>query len=275
MSLSYVHRYHAGHFSDIHKHLILLAVLQSLQKKETPFCVLDAFSGEGLYDLQSDESQKLKEYLKGIGTILRDLNPPRLVQSLLEVVKTLPPHHYPGSPFMIQHFLRDQDSAHLIEKHPAAFSVLEQHFGKSKRLHVHERDAYEAMNGLIPFKEKRGLVFIDPSYEVKMEYQLIAEAVNRLYQKFANGIFLIWYPLLHNMNYHLQLIDILKNGPAQKLYCFEWTPFKVASNNSAAKGIYGSGVLLINPPWGVDELVNSTFEHLKNTVYPDSHMETW
>lgn len=271
MSLSYVHRYHAGHFSDIQKHLVLIAVLQTLHKKETPFCVLDAFSGEGLYDLESEQSQKIKEYLKGIGTILRDLNPPSLVKSLMDILKTLPPHHYPGSPYIIQHFLRDQDTAHLIEKHPAAFSVLKQHFGKSNQLHTHERDAYEGMNALIPFKEKRGVVFIDPSYEVKMEYQLIAEAVNRLIQKFANGIFLIWYPLLYNMNYHLQLIDILNQGPATKLWRFEWTPFKVIEQ----KGIYGSGVLLINPPWGVDEVVTSTFEHLKETVYPDSHMEAW
>ncbi|MFO1257584.1 MAG: 23S rRNA (adenine(2030)-N(6))-methyltransferase RlmJ [Gammaproteobacteria bacterium] len=318
MSLSYVHRYHAGHFSDIHKHLVLIAVLQALRKKETPFCVLDAFSGEGLYDLHSDESQKLKEYLKGIGYILSDHSPSELVQSLIQIIQTLPPHHYPGSPFIIQQFLRQQDAAHLIEKHPTALSVLKQYFGKSNQLHVHGRDAYEAMNGLIPFKEKRGLVFIDPSYEVKIEYQLIAEAVNRLLQKFANGIFLIWYPLLHNMDYHLQLIDILKHGPATKVWRFEWTPFKAnapensavkgkcpqqmifrvgakppsnrsvhqvhedcevgAGNtpeNSAVKGIYGSGVVIINPPWGVDEQVINTFEHLKNSVYPDSHMESW
>lgn len=63
---SYQHRYHAGNFADIHKQLVLIAVLEALQKKETPFCVVDAFAGEGVYDLNSKEASKNKEYLTGL-----------------------------------------------------------------------------------------------------------------------------------------------------------------------------------------------------------------
>lgn len=270
MSLSYVHRYHAGHFADIHKHAVLISVLKSLIKKETPFTVLDAFSGEGFYNLDTPESQKLKEYALGLDYISRQVSPTPLIATLLEIIKTLPKHYYPGSPAIIQHFLRSQDSAHLIEKHPQAFAALKQNFRRVDQLHLHERDAYEAMNALIPFKNKRGLVFIDPSYEIKSEYEGIGNCVNQLYKKFSNGIYLIWYPILINMDYQTKLIESINSGAIQKVWRFEWTPFKTAPDQ---RGMCGSGVIMVNAPWGADEEIINTFQNLKQTVYPDSIME--
>src|SRR5438105_4537119 len=115
---SYIHRYHAGGFADVHKHLVLIALLEALHKKSTPFGVLDTHAGEGFYDLQCEESQKLGEYKQGIAPLQALTNPPPLVSALLALVAG---SIYPGSPAIIAHYLREQDNAIAVEGHPQAF----------------------------------------------------------------------------------------------------------------------------------------------------------
>ncbi len=259
---SYQHRYHAGSFADLHKHLILLSILENLQQKPAPFCVLDAFAGEGLYDLASKESQKIKEYAHGFGQILQALHPPPLIKKLLEIAAHYPSSEesliYPGSPALIQHYLREQDRAIFIENHPQAFTVLQNNFGRVRHIHLHKRDAIEGLNALIPFKEKRGLVFIDPSYEVKEEYQTIGALVPKLYAKFPTGIYVIWYPILKE-GYHQVLLKALDKAKLEKTWCFEWSPFK----NAPTQRMQGSGIFVINPPWKMQSTVQVHFEYLK------------
>ena len=173
---SYQHRYHAGNFADIHKHLVLTAILHSFLKKETPFAVLDAFAGEGVYDLQSQESQRNKEYLQGfaaLGAIPENL-------TLFQEINAIAGNYqgpgrslvYPGSPAIINHYLRSQDRGIYIENHPQAYRELSRYFRDKENAHLHRRDGFEAIHGLIPFPEKRGLIFINPSYEVKQEYEI-------------------------------------------------------------------------------------------------------
>ena len=159
---SYQHRYHAGNFADLHKHVVLLAILEILQKKDSPFCVLDAFAGEGIYNLNSKESQKNKEYLSGLGEIQKVETLPYFTNELLKLVndyqiddETL---MYPGSPAIIYANLRPQDHAICIENHPQAYMQLRRNFGGKQQIHAHKRDSIEAINALVPFKEKRGLI---------------------------------------------------------------------------------------------------------------------
>jgi len=247
---SYQHRYHAGNFADLHKHIVLLAVLHSLQQKNTPFCVLDAFAGEGIYDLNCNESQKNKEYLHGFAMFkknLKILNVPYFIQELLKISKKYQngnqPLIYPGSPAIIYSNLRSQDQAIFIENHPQAYTQLKKHFGKQKQIHIHKRDGIEAIKALLPFKEKRGLILIDPSYEVKEEYNTICSLVTQTSMKFSQYIYMIWYPLLQE-NRHIKLRTELQHVFCNNIWQHEWIPEEINMNS-----MYGSGIIIINPPY--------------------------
>jgi 23S rRNA (adenine2030-N6)-methyltransferase len=266
--LSYQHRYHAGCFADIHKHLILVAILQHLQKKESPFGVLDLYAGEGLYDLRSAESQKNGEYRQGFSRLLKKVAMPKLVQAFLGAVDQYNPaeekRFYPGSPAIINHFLRENDRGIFCELHPQALLALKANFAKVPNCHVHERDANEAMRALLPLKEKRGLIFIDPSYEIKTEYQTIAEKVINIYPQFSQGIYAIWYPLLPT-GYHAQLLEAFKAANFPSMWSCEW----IADHRKERTGMYGSGMIVINPPWQLDVVIKDTFKSLHENLFVD------
>lgn len=262
---SYQHRYHAGGFSDIHKHLTLIALLSHLHKKTTPFCVLDGYAGEGIYDLDSKESKKIGEYKKGILPLLDAKQPPPLVQNFLNLFKECNAgseyRYYPGSPAIIAHYLRPTDRAIFIEGHESAFTELSHQFRANPQTHLHRRDAIEGIKGLLPFKEKRGLVFIDPSYEVKTEYQQIEALIVECAELFPQATYAIWYPILPE-NYHTVLLNKILRSTLQKVWFSEWFP-----DPKATKGLLGSGMLIVNLPWQVDTLLNETFKWLNRNVF--------
>jgi 23S rRNA (adenine2030-N6)-methyltransferase len=262
---SYIHRYHAGSFSDVHKHLVLTAILLQLRKKETPFCVLDTHAGEGFYDIHSPESQKTTEFTLGFRKLLDLENPPELIQTYLEVIQACNPgtskHIYPGSPGITEHFLRANDRALCVEGHPQAIEQLRQNFKRNSSVHIHNRDSLEALVGLVPFKEKRGLIFIDPSYEVKTEYKTLAKTLLSAYEKFPQGIYAIWYPLLEANN-HIDMLSVIQRSSLTKVWYCEW--FHYPSEN---KKIQGSGMVIVNMPWQMDKLLNETFAWLNRNVF--------
>lgn len=261
---SYQHRYHAGNFADIHKHVILIAVLEALRKKATPFCVLDAFAGEGVYNLTSKESQKNREYLAGFNQMqtLAGTTAPNFIQELLHTAKIYQDQQrdpqaivYPGSPAIIYSKLRAQDRAIFIENHPAAYLELKNQFRGKTQAHIHKRDGMEATHALIPFKEKRGLIFIDPSYEVKEEYKTIGKLVYQAWSKFPQGIYLVWYPLLSESR-HISLCQELQQK-FQNIWQHEWLP-----NHNDTAGLRGSGVIMVNPPWNLDLELHDSLQFL-------------
>lgn len=263
---SYQHRYHAGNFADVHKHLVLVNILEYLQKKETAFCALDLHAGEGIYDLQSAASKKTGEHLQGIVPLLTNKNTPRpaLIEKYINIVRQAAPapHSYPGSPAILGAMLRENDRGLLVEGHPQAFESLSKHFSRHARLHLHDRDSFEALQALVPFKEKRGLIFVDPSYEVKNEYAKISQAVLQAYEKFNQGIYAIWYPLLPAQEQTVLLTHI-KRAKCPKVICMEWIP--VAKQTT---GLYGSGMIVINPPWQMRDQLQQAFAWLNQHVYP-------
>lgn len=263
---SYLHRYHAGSFADVHKHLILVTLASHLQKKDTPFAILDTHAGEGLYNLKSAESQKNAEYKRGLSPLLKIENPPPLLKDYLEII-----HHfnteegkqiYPGSGAIIKQFLRNEDRGILVEGHPRVITTLREHFGKDRQLHIHERDSMEALKALVPFKEKRGLIFIDPSYEVKTEYKDLVKNLAQAYERFPQGIYAIWYPLLPAAQHQDMLNRIQRTNFTKVWYC-EWTPYP----EQEPQGLYGSGMVIINTPWQLDTDVKTLFKWLNKNVY--------
>jgi 23S rRNA (adenine2030-N6)-methyltransferase len=230
-----------------------------LKKKDKPFCVLDAFAGEGLYNLNSKESQKNQEYLYGFDLIRKLLMIPNFAKELLNIAENYQTTDnafiYPGSPTIINAKLRLQDKAIFIENHPQAYAKLRKYFSKYKQVHIHRRDGLEAINALIPFKEKRGLIFIDPSYEIKEEYKTISDVVQRAYQKFPHGIYMLWYPLLQEAR-HTILLKELK-CICDNIWKHEWKPRSCSLNS-----MYGSGVMVFNPPWQFETIVQEDLDFL-------------
>jgi len=246
---SYQHRYHAGSFSDIHKHLILFQILAALQKKETPFCAVDAFAGEGIYDLTCPEALKTREFETGYqgARDIEGLQPLRDLASHYEVYGFAAP--YPGSPAIIASMLRPQDQAIFIENHPQAFEVLSSYF-RDPQIKVQKKDAYDAMDALLPLRQSRGVILLDPSYEVKDEYTWVPQALKKALFKYRQGIYMVWYPLLKE-GFHLQMVQDIKNLDCPNFWISEIEVFAP----SEVRGIYGSGVLVLNMPYEVQGFV--------------------
>lgn len=256
--LSYQHGYHAGNFADVHKHSILCLVLESLRQKDKPFIGLDIYAGRGRYNLDGSQAQKTGEFINGIARLWPESKAiawPESLQHYRNTLNTLNPdqtlQYYPGSPTLIHQALRDNDQLQLCELHPAELAALhiwQQHYPNAR---IHERDAHEALKALMPPPIKRGLVLIDPSYEIKSEYLAIAQLTLEAVRKWPQGIFIIWYPILA-ANRHRDMIIRLQQRCKLPMLASELQIAPVNPDETFGGGMIGSGMLIINPPWQLD-----------------------
>ncbi len=202
--LSYQHHYHAGSLTDIHKHRLLISLLGYLTKKERPITYMETHSGRAFYDTSCAEAQKTGEAAIGIEKLILDQGKQ---DQYIDLVKQLrlemqQPSFYPGSPLIAKKLMRDQDVLFLMELHPGEIKYLyDLKKLKGPKTHIHHRDGYEGVLALSPPKNRRGLVLIDPSYEIKSEYDQVANFCTRLYKKWPEAIIMIWYPIL-KQGYH-------------------------------------------------------------------------
>ena len=264
--LSYQHRYHAGNFADVHKHLILTAVLQSLLRKPAPIAVIDTHAGEGLYDLTSDEAARNREFEDGIERLLETPDPPETVRIYLDCVRAENPagtlERYPGSPRIAEHLTRPGDDIILAELHPQAIALLGRTFAKSPRVHVHRRDGFEGLSALVPPAQKRGIVLIDPAYEKKSDYRATVQTIERARKRWSTGVYIVWYPLLP-AGRHEDLLSAFNESGIRKILRSEWHH----RPSGGERGLYGSGMILINPPWKVDDEIRAVTDWLLDTGF--------
>lgn len=244
--LSYRHSFHAGNFADIVKHIVLVEILNHLKKKETPFEYIDTHSGTGLYNLGAPDSQKLQEYAGGIGK-LNFSDFPEL-ELYFQVIKSFNESEkikfYPGSPSIARYFLRPQDRGWLFELHPADYKLLHDNFARCKNVRVGQQDGFKGLMALVPPKSRRGLVLIDPSYEIKSEYRQVIDSVVKAHKKFAYGIYAIWYPVVERQTIQKMEKRLLHSG-IKNIQRFELG----IAEDSSQYGMTSSGVFVINPPW--------------------------
>ncbi len=259
--LSYQHAYHAGNAADCHKHLALVLLLKRLQQKATPLCYVDSHAGRGLYDLESAEAKKTGDAAGGILRLAEAPDPPAVVRDYLELVRA---HngpdelrYYPGSAVLAQQLLRDDDRAILLELHPQELDALKVTIGRDPRVSVHERDCLEGLPALLPPRApiRRGLVLIDPSYEVKDEYETVVSLLGRALERFATGVFLLWYPLLAEER-HLRLLRLLGELRPPKTLISEYR------FSDRLVGLQGSGLAVVNAPWQVDEALGRAMQYV-------------
>lgn len=263
--MNYRHAYHAGNFADVLKHVVLLALIEALEAKATPFAYIDTHAGSGCYALEGREAGKTGEYRDGIRRLLfpdlgadngQSATLPPLLRRWLDGILALPGNEdglklYPGSPLQAARAMREGDSAHLCELHPEEATRLRELFARDGRVHVHHRDGYEALKALVPPREKRGLVLIDPPYEAQdAEYRVIDQALKAALARWPTGVYAVWYPI--KLRSQVQpFLRGLQHGMARRVLRAE---LLVHPDDSPLR-LNGSGMVVLNAPWNLDEVL--------------------
>jgi len=265
--LSYQHTYHAGNHADVLKHVILGDLLTGMFNKETPLFLLDAFASRGIYDLESSEALKNREFDTGIGKLwpLRNYKNPEGVERWFRLITSENPDggfsRFPGSTALLHAMTRDFDRLAACDLHPQEFDSLRSSFQASRRFSLLKRDAFETLKALLPPKEKRGLVFLDPSYEIKEEYRSVAKAVIDAHRRFATGVYVIWYPLLPAGREN-DLFNELKSSGIRKIFRVELD----CGDTFPDMQMNGSGMIIINPPWHAQQNMKSSLEWINEKL---------
>lgn len=250
--LSYLHSYHAGNRADVHKHRVLAALLTHLTNKPKPLTYMETHAGRGLYDLAGPEAMKTGEAKGGIGQLLDTLQA-SADDPYFKVIQTVRERHgasfYPGSPSVAWHLLRSGDALHLMERHPAEHQALKRLMGGAGA-HIHFRDGYEGVLALSPPTPRRGLVLIDPSYEVKDEYAAVAKFIPALHRKWPEAVVLLWYPVLAEGR-HRAMVETLSAAGLPDTEVHELIfAAPAAPPATGRQGMLGSGLFIVNQPYG-------------------------
>jgi 23S rRNA (adenine2030-N6)-methyltransferase len=249
--MNYRHAFHAGNHADVLKHMVLTRVLSYLTSKGKPLAVLDAHAGIGLYDLAGVEAFKTGEWKDGIGRLLeRPLTGEALTLAApyLDVVRALNGdgalRKYPGSPEIAARMLRANDRLLLNELHPDDFNTVSARYGRDYRVRLLNEDATTAVKAQLPFMEKRGLVLVDPAFEVVDETDRMMRLVEQGLKRMETCCFLIWYPVktANFAELFCQALGSISAKPTLKMELMVRQTFE-------AGGLAGSGLICINPPW--------------------------
>ena len=261
--MNYSHAFHAGNFADVLKHVVLIALIEALKTKQTPFAVLDTHAGAGRYSLASEEALKTGEFRDGVMRLLAAERLPTLVHAYLNLVRSQNgSQSYPGSPLIAAQLLRDSDRLMVCELQNAEIASLRQLFARDARVAVHQRDGYQAMSALLPPPEKRGLVLIDPPFEAQeQEFRVIEEALAAAHKRFANGVYAVWYPIKLRQSV-LPFHRWLKESGMRKVLVAE---ICVHPDNSALR-LNGCGMAIVNAPYKLDRTLAEILPTLATTL---------
>lgn len=261
--LSYRHLYHAGNLADVFKHAVQVCIIDFLKRKDKPFVYIDTHASAALFDLNSAFAKKTAEHTAGISKIYKSSSVPDVLKLYLDCVSHFNSgkkcRFYPGSAAFAQLLLRPEDRGHCFELHPTDFKLLKKNI-TSKRFKVEQRDGLQALNAILPPLERRALVVIDPSYEIKSDYETVLDALNLSIKKFMTGIYMIWYPLLDNPK-NKAFRRMLKNLPVENSLQSELVFSKVKAEHR----LKGSGLFIINPPYILKDQIKLITKFLLTT----------
>ncbi|MDX8351223.1 23S rRNA (adenine(2030)-N(6))-methyltransferase RlmJ [Cognatiyoonia sp. IB215182] len=242
--LSYQHIYHAGNLADVHKHSLLAWALAYMTRKDKPLSYLETHAGRGLYDLSDAASVKTGEAAKGIGRTKDWFPPDHPYRRVLERVRqSRRPYAYPGSPLIAAEILRASDTLHLCELHPKEFAALETAlagYGAEPK----QRNGLDMALSLCPPTPRRGMLLVDPSYEVKSDYQTIPATLTKIHRKWGVGVLVLWYPILDSAP-HKPMIGALTSAiPDAHVHEVKFPPAR------SGHRMVGSGLFVVNAPYG-------------------------
>ncbi|MBL0917273.1 MAG: 23S rRNA (adenine(2030)-N(6))-methyltransferase RlmJ [Hydrogenophaga sp.] len=269
---SYRHAFHAGNHADVLKHLALIATLRHLMLKPPALTLVDTHAGAGLYRLDSEFTDKGGEAEHGVVRLFSVLRPAQgpmaastpLIDDYLDLVAGFNPggslRVYPGSPFVMQHLMRHEarDRLKLFELHPTDGKTLSSNIAQleaGRAVVIKRDDGFEGLKPLLPPPadaqgSRRGLVLIDPSYELKSDYGKVSACIQDALKRFATGTYFIWYPVIprteaHDLPRKLRALAQRAGRP--------WLHATLAIGHpplapNERPGLTASGVFVVNPP---------------------------
>jgi 23S rRNA (adenine2030-N6)-methyltransferase len=308
--LSYRHGFHAGNSADVLKHLVLVFCLDYLAQKEKPFLCIDTHAGAGSYLFLEGFAAKNREWEKGIGAMPGAGMPglplpggeprgdpfspggpaafPAMIRRYLELAgfcgPAAPAASYPGSPEIIRRLLRKGDRACCFELHPEDFDSLRLLLGGDRRFTLRREDGFGGLKSLLPPPSRRGLIFIDPPYEVKDDYALLPRALSDALGRFPSGTYIVWHPLLHAAPWPVPAGTGAHpdETPSPGAISFQETLLNLYAGNrlgvefytapkdsppaNSPRGMYGSGLVVFNPPWTLRPALEESLPFLGETM---------
>ena len=271
--LSYRHSFHAGNHADVLKHTVQSLIIEALKEKEKPFLYLDTHAGAGRYQLSSAHASLTGEYLEGIARIWDQESLPAELEAYIGAVKSLNRtgqlRYYPGSPLIARHLLREQDSLQLTELHSSDFPLLRSEFQKDPRARVERADGYLQLKSKLPPVSRRGLVLIDPPYEMKTDYQDVVSGIHEGYKRFATGTYALWYPVVLRQQIKRMLRGLEETG-IRRILQIELA----VRPDSDQRGMTASGMIVINPPWKLEQQMANVLPWLHKTLVPGGNGST-
>lgn len=283
--LSYRHAFHAGNHADVLKHVVLIQLLRYLGQKDTPYMYIDTHAGAGVYALDTGPAAKNAEYETGIARLWERKDLPPALADYVALVKAMNPsgkmRYYPGSPYCADRIARAQDRIRLFELHPSDSRILEENFRKreaqlasdgqrpamrGKRVMIEKADGFSGLKALLPPPSRRGLVLIDPPYEVKEDYRHVRDTLIDALGRFPTGTYAVWYPLLQRMESR-QLPDKLKRLPAK-----DWlnVSLTIGAPTPDGFGLKSSGMFVLNPPWTLEPMLRELMPFLTQALAQDA-----
>lgn len=256
--LSYKHGYHAGNYADVFKHICLLQAYKSLKKHYKSISYIDTHAGSGIYKFESDYMIKNKEYESGISKLENYKYDNLSIKYYLKVLRNINNSkkllYYPGSPSIMSYVSDNFDKLSFYELHNKEFQLLRKNFIKQTNCKIFHKDGFDFLNQKINNNDKT-LVLIDPSYEIKDDFEKVVNILNELNSKYNNITAIIWYPVLNIENNDLFIDNIRKIG-SNRITRIE-LPLKKYNEEIGMKGI---GIILLD---GNDFLINNIRECVK------------
>ncbi|MGY0154419.1 23S rRNA (adenine(2030)-N(6))-methyltransferase RlmJ [Edwardsiella tarda] len=266
--LSYRHSFHAGNHADVLKHTVQSLIIAALKEKEKPFLYLDTHAGAGRYLLSGEHAEKTGEYLEGIARLWQQDDLPAELEPYMTAVRHFNRsgqlRYYPGSPLIARQLLREQDRLHLSELHPSDFPLLRAEFQKDERARVVRENGYQQLKSQLPPASRRGLILIDPPYELKSDYQDVVKGIQEGYKRFATGTYALWYPVVLRQNIK-RLVHALEESGIRRILQIELA----VRPDSDQRGMTASGMIVINPPWKLEGQMRSVLPWLHQVLVPE------
>lgn len=263
--MNYRHAYHAGNHADVLKHIVLARIFALMARKDTPFAYLDSHSGIGLYDLLGNEASRTGEWESGIGRLWERDDLPELLQDYLAVVRALNPdgglEFYPGSPELARRLTRPQDRVMLNELHPEDGRLLKANMAGERRISVHQGDGWLLPRAFLPVSEKRGVLLIDPPFEQPDDLERCVTALDEAIGRMRQTVVAIWYPIKDRRQLK-RFYQRLEKSSAPKMLRVELCVHPA----DTADRLNGSGLVIANPPWPLDEELRGLLPWLAQTL---------
>ncbi len=268
--LAYRHAFHAGNHADVLKHLVLAEVLRYMGEKDKPYTVVDTHAGAGGYALDGRYAQKNAEHAGGIAALYARKDLPEPLQQYVQLVHDFNPgkklEQYPGSPAIARMLMRFDDRLRCYELHGTDHRILASYLEDRANTQVLQQDGFASLKAELPPPSRRGVVLIDPPYEIKADYGKVVAALREGLQRFADGTIAIWYPQLQTVE-SAQLVQRLKSA-AEPVAKKGWLHVRltVAQADERGFGMMGSGMFVVNPPFVLHDRLAECLPTLVDTL---------